>query len=238
MAPPDWSALDRWNALVGLPSAPDHVTAWQRWGEAHLDDGDLLFVRGENRIFLGLVDFSKLTCDLTDSPFSHVALVSREDDQLLVYDIVAEGPRRIPFAEFVADRRLSLLAVKRLRPEHRHHAPRAIAFCRQAWQQQTPFDEDFRLDNDRWYCSELIESAYRHAGLPLSEPVPIQQLPGYRRVPPAVRQLVLSTKPIQPTEAVFIPGNDTLGMWSSPSLQPLLDPINIADPPRPNAPAM
>jgi hypothetical protein len=230
-APSDWSTLARLTATIGLASAPVHVQAWQRWGDANLEDGDLLFVRGENRILLGLVDFSELASNLTDSPFSHVALVSREGGQLLVYDIVAEGPRRLAFADFVADRRLSLLAAKRLRPEYRQHAPQAIAFCRQVWQQQDPFDEDFRLDNGRWYCSELIETAYRNAGLALSEPVPIQQLPGYHRVSPAVRQLVLSAKPIKPTEAVFVPGNDTLGMWSSPSLQPLLDPTDIADPP-------
>jgi hypothetical protein len=218
-----------------------HAEAWQRWGEQNLESGDLLFVHGESRILLGLVDFSRLASDLADSPFSHVAIVSREDDQLWVYDIVAEGPRRIAFADFVVDRRLFLLAARRLRPEYREHVPLAIDFCRQAWQQRQPFDDDFRLNNDRWYCSELIETAFRQSGLPLSDPVPIEQLPGYPHVAPAVRHLILSARAIDPGEAVFLPGNDTIGIWASPWLQPLLEPTGIRTPPasatlsRPNA---
>jgi hypothetical protein len=228
---PDWKALTQLRAAVGLAGTSARTEAWQRWGDENLESGDLLFVHGESRIFLGLVDFSRLASDLADSPFSHVAIVSREDDQLWVYDIVAEGPRRIAFADFIVDRRLFLLAAKRLRSEHRQHIPPAIRFCRHAWQQQQPFDDDFRLDNDRWYCSELIEIAFRQSGLPLSEPVPIDQLPGYARVAPAVRHLVLSARSIDPTEPVFLPGNDAIGIWASPSLQPLLEPTDLHAPP-------
>ena len=228
---PDWKALAPLRAAVGLASTSARDEAWQRWGDENLESGDLLFVHGESRILLGLVDFSRLASELADSPFSHVAMVSREDDQLWVYDIVAEGPRRIAFADFVVDRRLSLLAAKRLRPEYRQHVPQAIDFCRQAWQQGQPFDDDFRLNNDRWYCSELIEMAFRQSGLPLSDPVPIEQLPGYARVAPAVRHLILSARSIDPAEAVFLPGNDAIGIWASPSLQPLLEPTDVQTPP-------
>ncbi len=223
----------RFRTAVGGSGAEDRAQAWQRWGESHLQSGDLLFVRGQYRILLGLVDFSSLASDLTDSPFSHVALVSREDDGLWVYDTVADGPRRLAFADFIADRRLTLLAARRLRCAHRAHSAEAIDFCHDVWQRQVPFDETFRLENGRWYCSELIEMAFRHAGLPLSQPVPIQQLPGYDRVSPALRQVLLTARSIDPSEPVFFPGNDSAGIWSSAALEPLLGPTDIRQPPRP-----
>lgn len=233
--PPVEDLSARWQAAIGMPDTRARVSAWQRWAESHLESGDLLFVRGQHRILLGLVDFSNLASDLTDSPFSHIALVSREEDGLWVYDIVAEGPRRTAFADFVADRRLTLIAARRLRQQHRWSALPAIEFCHDVWQQQTPFDDSFRLENGRWYCSELIEMAFRHAGLPLSQPVPIQQLPGYDRVSPALRQVLLTARSIDPSEPVFFPGNDSAGIWSSAALEPLLAPTDIRQPPRPTS---
>ncbi|TVS07966.1 MAG: hypothetical protein EA424_29115 [Planctomycetaceae bacterium] len=231
--PPVEDLSARWQAAIGMPDTRARALAWQHWGQSHLESGDVLFVRGQHRILLGLVDFSRLASDLTESPFSHIALVSREGDRLWVYDTVADGPRRTAFADFVADRRLTLLAARRLRLEHRHYASQAIDFCRDVWQQQVPFDDNFRLENGRWYCSELIEMAFRHAGLPLSEPVPIRQLPGYDRVSPAVGQVLLAARSIDPSEPVFFPGNDSLGIWASAALEPLLEPTDIRQPPQP-----
>ena len=160
-----------------------------------------------------------------------MALVSREDGQLVVYDVISEGPRRVTFAEFVRDRRLWSLGARRLRSEYRGYVPQAVTYCREVCERRQPFDDDFRLDNDRLYCTELVEMAFRESGLPLSEPVPIDQLPGFDRVPPAVRRVVLAAKSIEPGQAVFVPGNDAIGLWSSPCFQPLLDATDIDKPP-------
>jgi hypothetical protein len=223
----DFRFLRQVPGVMGLSGTNARAEAWQHWGEQHLESGDLLFVHGESRILLGLVNFSSLASDLADSPFSHIALVSREEGRVWVYDIVAEGPRRLSFSDFVADRRLSLLAAKRLRPEYRHHIPPAIEFCRQVWRQRTPFDTNFRADNGRWYCSELVETAFRQTGLSLSEPVPIQQLPGYPNIAPAVRRLMHTARAIDVAEPVFLPGNDSLGIWSSPVLELVLEPTSV-----------
>lgn len=209
--------------------------AWQRWGDAHLAEGDILFVQGESRILLGLVNFSKLASELSDSPFSHVALVAREDGLLVVYDTVAGGPRRTPLAELLASRELWIWGVKRLRPEYRDRIPDAVAYCRQAWLQQLPFDEDFRLDNEELYCAELVENAFRQNGLNLSEPVPIRLLPGYGRLSAPTRQMLLAATSIPAAQAVFIPGNDAIGLWASPCLQPLLDASELDALPGPDA---
>ncbi len=231
MAPPDWTTIPLLHETSRLLTGAADARAWQRWGQANLQSGDVLFVRGESRIFLGLVNFSELSSQLADSPFSHVAIVARENEQLVVYDVVAEGTRRTEFADFVADRRLWTLAAKRLRPEYQAYVPSALAYCRQISREHQPFDEEFQLDNDRLYCTELIEKAFRQSGLALSEPVPIDQLPGYERVPAAIRKVVLAARSIEPDQAVFVPGNETIGLWSSPCLEPLLEVTDINSPP-------
>ena len=64
----------------------------------------------------------------------------------------------------------------------------------------------------------MVEKAYRSAGLHLSEPVPINRLPGYRRwcfLVPAVKLYVA----IDMTTPVFALGNEHYGTFASPYLE-------------------
>jgi len=205
---------------------------WEQWAATNLHSGDLLFVLGESRILLGLVNFSKLTTELADSRFSHVAVVSRENGEFVVYDTVPEGPRRIRFGQFMADRRVWSVAVKRLRPEYRACIPGAIAYCRQVYESDVPFDNDFRLNNDQLYCTEFIETAFRHAGLTLSEPVRIDELPGFDQVPAATVSLVRASTSLEPEQKVLLPGNERIGIWSCPCLELVLDVTDASSPPK------
>lgn len=204
---------------------------WHNWAAKDLQSGDLLFVQGESRILMGLVNFSRLCTELADSDFSHVALVSREDSEIVVYDTVVGGPRRTPFGQFVADRRVWRIAVKRLPPEHQRFVPSAIAYCRQAYESKTEFDEDFQLNNDRLYCTELVELAFRHAGLPLSEPIRLDELPGYELVSEPTKRLVQAATSIKTDQQIFLPGNDTIGIWANARLGLVLDVTDVSSPP-------
>lgn len=197
--------------------------AWDRWATVHLHSGDLVFVRGDSRILFGLVNFSQLCTDVADSRFSHVGLVSREPDGVYVYDVVVGGPRHIRFGKFATDNRISLLAVKRLKPEYRGYAPAAIEYCRNVGSASGTFDTEFKLDNDHFYCSELIELAFRHAGLPLSQPVRIDQLPRIDELPTTTRAIIDTMTNIRMDQEIFLPGNDQIGIWSCPYLDLVLD---------------
>ena len=63
--------------------------------------------------------------------------------------------------------------VKRLKAEQRRHIPGVIGYCRKVYEQQVPFDNEFRLDDTALYCLEMTEKAFRSQGLALSEPVRI-----------------------------------------------------------------
>jgi len=226
-----------WSTGGILPDANQRIlwgekrSAWADWAAKNLQCGDLLFVQGESRILMGLVNFSKVCTELTDSEFSHVAMVSRENDEIFVYDTVTGGPRRTPFSQFVADRRVWKIAVKRLRSEQQRFVPDAIAYCRQAYESKTKFDDDFQLNNDRLYCTELIELAFRHAGLTLSEPIRIDELPGYGLVSEPTKRLVQTATPIRADQEIFLPGNDTIGIWANPHMDLILDVMDVSSPP-------
>lgn len=219
---PDMNQRFFWGEKQGL---------WRDWAHENLQSGDLLFVLGESRILMGLVNFSKVCTDLADSDFSHVALVSREGGKVVVYDTILGGPRRTPFDQFVNDRRVWRIAVKRLQPEHQRFVPSAIAYCRQAYDSQIGFDEDFQLNNDRLYCTELVELAFRHAGLPLSEPIRIDRLPGYEHVSDTTKRLVQTATSIKVDQRILLPGNDTIGVWANPHLGLVLDVADVSSPP-------
>ena len=138
-----------------------------------------------------------------------------EDEQVVVYDTVSAGPRRVPFGEFATDRRLSRIAIKRPLPELGSAIPDAVAFARRIHANGEPFDSGYRLDTNRYYCSELVETAFRRAGQPLSEPIAIERLPNFADYSGSTIRLVEALTPIQRQQLVYMPGNDEYGIWSS-----------------------
>ena len=109
----------------------------------------------------------------TDSPFSHDAIVRWQGDTVWVYDAEAEGMRKLPFEVWMLDVADETLTVKRLQPGHGDCIPQVLAYCEEIYQRDVPFDRAFGVDDTEFYCSELIEKAFRAAGLCLSEPVPM-----------------------------------------------------------------
>ena len=114
--------------------------------------------------------------------------------------------------------------VKRLKPEHRRSIPGALGYCRQKFEQQVPFDYEFRLDDTALYCVELTEKAFRSQDLALSQPVRIgdwEHLTSYPLTTFAVLYgtgLVLD-QPITLDQPVYLPGNERQGVWGSPLLE-------------------
>jgi hypothetical protein len=212
-------------------AAKDRRIAWEAWGRENLRDGDILFVMGESRLLLGLVNFSEFSAEIAHSEFSHVGVVAIENKEPVVYDVTSEGTLRRPFGQYVTDGRVWSVAVKRLHPAHRECIPAALEFCRQAHREGWEFDEFFHHDNDRYYCSELVETAFRHAGRPLSDPVRIGSLPGFDELSPATVLLIEATTSVSREQEVYLPGNEDYGIWASACLLTVLEKTDARSPP-------
>ena len=180
MRPPAWSgsfwgpAASRARSageLLPLPMDPE-MARWHRWGRDVLREGDIVFRLGDARAMRGIFALSWFIARATGSPFSHTGIVAIEDGSPMVYDCSSDGIRLMPFEVWMLDC-VGSMGVKRLKPEHRRHIPGVMAYCRSIFEQQVPFDFEFRLDDSALYCLEMTEKAFRSQGLALSEPVRI-----------------------------------------------------------------
>lgn len=140
------------------------------------EPGDLLF----QDLDLGpLCDaIEKVTEGCGGADFSHVGIASPNNDgSVVVIEAVPDGVLTTPLDAFLersldADGNPKVL-VGRLRPEYRRLIPPALDAARALTGRQ--YDGVFAIDNDRYYCSELVYEAFRKAddGKPLFELAPM-----------------------------------------------------------------
>ena len=87
------------------------------------------------------------------------------------------------------------------------------------------------MDSDDLDWSEWVGVAVRPAGLRLSRPVRWDALPGFDEHPLAVNVIRIANG-AEANEYVIIPGNDRIGIWSSPTLELVLDLTAVDSPPK------
>ena len=215
---------DREKSAANLDKAT-RIKLWNRWAEQNLASGDIIFVRGAFPVMLGLIDFSELTAQLERGEYAHVGMVVIEEDGPRVYDITSKkGVRRREFGKLMTGRFTRSLAIKRPTGVTAEAIPAAVEFIQEQYRVKPKFDKKFDLDNDRFYCCELVVRAYQAGGVQLAEAVPLQDLPGYPEVwnRPAV-QLIRFWRSIDPELAVYCPGSDEVGLWANPALKTVLE---------------
>jgi Permuted papain-like amidase enzyme, YaeF/YiiX, C92 family len=209
-------------ALPPLPTNPQ-MTRWATWGKNVLRDGDIVFRLGDAKAMGGTFPLSQFIAAATGSRFSHTGIVAVENGAPVVYDCSSAGVQRQPIEVWMLDC-VGSMGVKRLKPEFQSHIPGILGYCRAKFEQQVPFDFEFRLDDAAFYCVELTEKAFRSQGLKLSEPVKIGDWEHLGNYPvtalatPVVTKLFLK-EPISMEQPVFVPGNDHEGVWSSNLLE-------------------
>ncbi|WP_118973168.1 YiiX/YebB-like N1pC/P60 family cysteine hydrolase [Taibaiella koreensis] len=92
--------------------------------------------------------------------FSHVGLVDREGDSVMVIEALGKGVQMIPLETFTR-RTEHKMYVGRVKPEYKKLVEKAMAFAKQ--QLGKPYDDAFLYDNGKYYCSELIYDAFKQA---------------------------------------------------------------------------
>ena len=224
LVPPHWEgnpwgpAATRARETGELPPIPmtPMMKQWDTWGKKVLRDGDIVFRRADARVLLGRFPFSRFVANASGSRFSHTGVVAIEKGEPVVYDTTKAGVRRQPFAVWILDN-VGALGVKRLRPERKTHAEAAVRWCRDVYDKQVPFDYELGLDDQALYCVEMTEKAFRASGLILSQPVRIGDMENATRYPVSIF-LFHRLSNLTLDQAVYFPGNDRHGIWSSPDL--------------------
>ena len=236
MKPPTWTgnfwgpAATRARSTGQLPPLPTNasLTRSRTWGRNVLRDGDIVFRLGDARALGGAFPLSRFIARATGSVFSHTGIIAIEEGAPVVYDCSSAGVQRQPFEVWMLDC-IGAFGVKRLKPEYQSHVTGVLNFCRTKFEQQVPFDYEFRADDAALYCVELTEKAFRSQGLVLSQPVRIGDWEFLDRYPltalaaPCISQLILE-HPITLEQPVYLPGNEHQGIWSSSLLNTVVAP--------------
>jgi hypothetical protein len=105
----------------------------------------------------------KVTSGIDNKDFSHVGIVSVENDTAFVYEAIGPGVIRTPFTRFIARSVDSLnnpkVLVGRIHSNIQYTIPGAISTCKELLGR--PYDNVFDLKNQSYYCSELVYEAFR-----------------------------------------------------------------------------
>jgi hypothetical protein len=189
---------------------------WQDWGNTVLKEGDILFRRGDAKLLLGHFPFSRFLSAVSNSRFSHTGIVAIEDGEVVVYDTTKAGVRRQPFYVWVLDN-AGPFGVKRVRESDQQYTSKAVAYCRELFGRQAPFDYELGTDDEAFYCVEMTEKAYRSNGMPLSEPLRLGDMERITRYPICVLAF-LRLSNLSLDQPVYFPGNKSHGIWSCPRL--------------------
>ena len=91
--------------------------------------------------------------------YSHCAMIIQEGDSLKVIEAIGEGVVVTSLQDFV--RRSSKIQVARFKQVDNAFLQRAIRFAISL--KGKPYDDVFLLNNDRYYCSELLYEAFKVA---------------------------------------------------------------------------
>ena len=198
------------------------MLAWRSWGKTYLHEGDILFRRGDARVLFGYFPFSRFIANAAGSRYSHTGIIAIEKGEPFVYDMTKAGARKQPFSVWVLDN-VGAFGVKRLKPAWRPKIKQVMNYCRDMYAHQVPFDFDLEIGDNRLYCVEMTENAFRSAGLKLSEPVALRDMERINEFPICTFAFSHLTK-LKPAKRIYFPGNDRHGIWSSPLLETIYSP--------------
>ncbi len=187
--------------------------------EPSLKEGDILFRLSTTLLAGGLVNFSKTIADATESDLSHAAIVYRVTDEgTILVDVSPVGISRRYFSDWYRDGTYNFV-VRRLRPEYQYLVPKVLAEADKLIAKDVPYDDKFVPDDDRFYCTEMIDHCFRAVGQPLAERIRIKDFPNNG----LVMYIGCAVGRINMNNEAVIVGNEKIGLFSSPMLETVLD---------------
>ncbi|MDX5347395.1 MAG: hypothetical protein LPK19_09115 [Hymenobacteraceae bacterium] len=138
------------------------VFAQKNSGTFALQQGDLLFQDLDCGPLCDAIE--KVTAGHNGSTFSHVGIVVvGSAGKVMVLEAIGDSVQQTPIEKFLARSKDTAgkpkVAVGRLTKEYQHVIPAAIKTAQML--RAKPYDNVFLIDNDAYYCSELVYLAFK-----------------------------------------------------------------------------
>jgi len=126
-------------------------------------EGDILFQDGDCGDFCDAI--RKVTSGYDGRDFSHNGILIKDAEEWFVLEAISQGVSQTPLQDFL-NRHLDQagnpkIIVGRLKAPQRHLIPQALTYASSLIGK--PYDAYFDLENDAYYCSELIHLSLQKA---------------------------------------------------------------------------
>jgi len=122
-------------------------------------NGDFVFVSGNTSSFDDAI--VSVTKNKENIDFSHVGLLHCTDSGLFIIEAVTKGVSHTPLDTFLHKNSNSIIKIARLKTEYQQYIHDAIANALVRLGKK--YDFAFDLENDTYYCSELLYVAFVEA---------------------------------------------------------------------------
>ncbi|WP_339925864.1 YiiX/YebB-like N1pC/P60 family cysteine hydrolase [uncultured Cyclobacterium sp.] len=156
--------------LAALTLGCNSEQPWQNWKA-----GDILFQNGDCGDFCDAI--KKVTSGYQGQSFSHNGMLIIENGNWMVLEAISQGVQMTALEDFLnrhtTENGYPKVIVGRLKEQYQHLIPEAILFGKTLIGK--PYDDGFDLDNEAYYCSELIHFSLMKAnkGLPVFDTPPM-----------------------------------------------------------------
>ncbi|MBW8524398.1 hypothetical protein K0U91_09755 [Chryseobacterium chendengshani] len=135
-----------------------------------LKNGDLLFVKAKATGLSGAIN--NVTQKQKDASFDHIGILEKQGTSLFVLHAAPKGgSQRQKFNDFLKDQADDgqKVIVYRLKPEFQKSVPNAIAKANLMLGK--PYNFNYILDENSYYCSDYIERSFREDHIFTLEPM-------------------------------------------------------------------
>lgn len=123
-----------------------------------LKDGDIIFQDLDCGPMCDAIE--AVTEGYAGLDFSHMGMVYLRNDSILIIESIGKGVILTPIDQFLK-RTTNKHLVARLKPKYTRLIPQALGYSLLCM--GMPYDDDFLYSNGKYYCSELIYDAFKHA---------------------------------------------------------------------------
>lgn len=128
-----------------------------------LRDGDLIFQ--DLRCGILCEAINDVTVSYSKIPLSHAGIIYKNADNWLVIEAIGKDVHETALPVFLARSTDSSgearVILGRVKKEFANLLPKALSFCKA--QEGKLYDEEFEMNNDKYYCTELLYEAFRFA---------------------------------------------------------------------------
>jgi uncharacterized protein YycO len=135
-----------------------HTHARSQDYASQLREGDLLFQDLDCGPMCDAIE--QVTTSYKGYHFSHIGLVHIQNDSVYVIEAIGNRVQLTPLDVFSARTENEMLT-GRVKPLFRYLVSGAVNFALSKL--DVPYDDAFLYDNGKYYCSELIYDAFKHA---------------------------------------------------------------------------